>query len=323
MGSVALEVAIGLVFTFLVLSLICSVLSELLAGLLSLRAINLQRGIQSLLSDSSDPNGNPLANLIYKHGLVQGLFRDSMPDKLRLTISIFGTTLPSYIPATTFTSALLDVVAPANGQSRTIEQVRASTLQLPDSKAKQALLSLIADSGTSIEVFRHRVERWFDDSMDRAAGWYKRKTQVIILVLALLVTIATNTDTLRLATSLWRDAALRQATVELAEDYAKKQTSAAEKQPDLGDSLEKIQQLKSKLPAPIGWSTLDRPLASSERPSRKAVLFGYAATGLGWLFTVLAISLGAPFWFDVLNKFMSVRSTIKPREKSPEEASKD
>jgi hypothetical protein len=44
---------------------------------------------------------------------------------------------------------------------------------------------------------------------------------------------------------------------------------------------------------------------------------------LGWLFTALALSLGAPFWFDLLNKFMVVRSTIKPREKSGVERSKD
>jgi hypothetical protein len=43
----------------------------------------------------------------------------------------------------------------------------------------------------------------------------------------------------------------------------------------------------------------------------------------GWLLTALAISLGAPFWFDLLNKIMVIRSTVKPHEKSPEEASED
>jgi hypothetical protein len=43
----------------------------------------------------------------------------------------------------------------------------------------------------------------------------------------------------------------------------------------------------------------------------------------GWLLTALAVSLGAPFWFDTLNKIMVVRSTVKPSEKSRDEASKD
>lgn len=44
---------------------------------------------------------------------------------------------------------------------------------------------------------------------------------------------------------------------------------------------------------------------------------------LGWLLTTLAISLGAPFWFDTLNRLMVVRSTIKPQEKSQTQKSKD
>jgi hypothetical protein len=51
----------------------------------------------------------------------------------------------------------------------------------------------------------------------------------------------------------------------------------------------------------------------------------YSSLGImaGWLLTGMAISLGAPFWFDTLNKFMVVRSTIKPQEKSQIEQSKD
>ena len=44
---------------------------------------------------------------------------------------------------------------------------------------------------------------------------------------------------------------------------------------------------------------------------------------LGIIFTALAVSQGAPFWFDLLNKFIVIRSTIKPHEKSPEQPSKD
>jgi hypothetical protein len=47
------------------------------------------------------------------------------------------------------------------------------------------------------------------------------------------------------------------------------------------------------------------------------------ATILGWLLTAFAATMGAPFWFDVLNKVMVIRSTVKPHEKSPEEASED
>ena len=44
---------------------------------------------------------------------------------------------------------------------------------------------------------------------------------------------------------------------------------------------------------------------------------------LGWIITALAAAVGAPFWFDLLNKVMVIRSTVKPHEKSPEESSED
>ena len=50
---------------------------------------------------------------------------------------------------------------------------------------------------------------------------------------------------------------------------------------------------------------------------------GWPIKLLGWIITILAASLGAPFWFDMLNKIMVVRNTIKPQEKSKDEKSKD
>jgi hypothetical protein len=44
---------------------------------------------------------------------------------------------------------------------------------------------------------------------------------------------------------------------------------------------------------------------------------------LGIFLTSLAVSQGAPFWFDLLNRFITIRSTVKPREKSAEQPSKD
>jgi hypothetical protein len=31
----------------------------------------------------------------------------------------------------------------------------------------------------------------------------------------------------------------------------------------------------------------------------------------GWVLTIVAVSLGAPFWFDTLNRFMSLRAAGK------------
>ena len=88
---------------------------------------------------------------------------------------------------------------------------------------------------------------------------------------------------------------------------------------DLGCKLtNSLTQLKA-LGIPIGWSA-----DAFETNSRGIPLpSGWPLKIIGWLITAFAACLGAPFWFDALNKLMVVRSTVKPQEKSRDERSKD
>ena len=40
----------------------------------------------------------------------------------------------------------------------------------------------------------------------------------------------------------------------------------------------------------------------------------------GWLFTVLAVSLGTRFWFDTLDKLVSIRSGVKPKKEDKKDS---
>src|SRR5207302_946659 len=84
------EVGIGVVFVFLLLSLVTSTLTEWVAGIFALRSKTLVTGIRELLND---PEGKGLAQAIYDHPLIKGLMRDGK--------------LPSYIPSATFALALM------------------------------------------------------------------------------------------------------------------------------------------------------------------------------------------------------------------------
>jgi len=91
--------------------------------------------------------------------------------------------------------------------------------------------------------------------------------------------------------------------------------------------LAKSQCELNSLGLPVGWSGADGDILLTW-PGWHWKMYGgwwwqIYWHGVGWLLTALAISLGAPFWFDLLNKFIVVRSTVKPKEKSPEEKSKD
>ncbi len=308
-SSAILDVAIGIAFVFLFLSLVCSVINEGMSSIFSLRAKNLVAGINSLFSEGRAPSGQLFVQEIYQHGLIRGLFKDppsqQAPDALSLASKRFrGVNLPSYIPSQTFALALVDIIAPSDGEnSRTLQEVRDAVGKLPEGPAKKALTTLLADTTRDIAEFQKKVEDWFNDSMERAAGWYKRQAQLILLAIGLVVAVGLNVDTIKLTRSLWSNPVQRQAMLDLAQKTVNDNKTAMQDDKDLKAQVDKLAALGDQLPFPLGWHAM---------PERS---WSYWLEALaGWLITALALSLGAPFWFDTLNKFMAVRSAVKPKE---------
>ena len=329
LGLEMLDVAIGIIFIYLLLSLVCSALNEMIELKLKSRAINLERGIRELLNGAGTKDNAPanpeedVVARLYKHPLIGGLFQGSYQPKSK--------NLPSYIPARNFALALMDIVCTGNddrysGSSGATAENRRSVLSnefmalraacsaFPQKNVREALIPLVDAAGPSANGARQNIEAWFDSSMDRVSGWYKRRAQKIILGLGLVITVAINADTVAILNSLNQGPALRSTLVEAAQEYAKlqPQDSVAAPQQRVTDAMKQIRELG----LPIGWNSNDARLIPRTAGGWLLKLFG-------WLLTGMAITLGAPFWFDLLNKFMVIRSTVKPHEKSPEEASED
>jgi hypothetical protein len=328
-GSTIFDVAIGMIFVYLLLSLICSAANELIEARLKYRAKDLELGIRNLLGD---PN---LSDRLYGHALVAGLFSKDQGK-------------PSYIPSRTFSLALLNLLtssdqaveSPPNLVANPIASIREAIEKLPSTgstdRLKQALSSLLDDAQGDLDKFRKNVEDWYDAAMDRVSGWYKRRVHTIILILGLGISIALNADTSYVARHLLSDPALRNSLVAASQAYAQKQNpeqaggaQGGSQQSPQTAFTDNYRMLKG-LGLPLGWNNdvddehLRWPggrLWKSEVRSDwySQIRFHW----LGWILTALAISLGAPFWFDMLNKFVVVRSTVKPKEKSPEEKSKN
>lgn len=236
-GSLALEIAISLSLLYLLLGLMCSVLNEWMAGILNMRAKNLWDGVRNLLYDSK---GTGLAKQLYDHALVKNLGKPGQ--------------LPSYVPSRAFALDLFDLVAPVHDSTttRTLQDIRNSVANISNEQVKTTLVALIDDAGDDLKKARENVERWYDDAMDRVSGWYKRKTQVFILVWALAVTLSVNADTILIANTLAHDATLRTSLVAMAEVTAKEALPQDAKQ-----AMERIKQMSAeteKLGLPIGWS---------------------------------------------------------------------
>jgi hypothetical protein len=357
-GSVILDVAIGMAFVYLLLSLIASVIQEMLAAFMQLRAANLERGLRSLFSGDSLRSEMDLVNCIYDHGLVRGLYSDPLKDSNKiqsrfrkmmdavrqlarrligispdkpLTIQANPLLLPSYIPSRTFALALIDVLNADKEQGYRAMSSITKALAEHDNKAAQALLTLAIDARGDVGVFQRNLEEWYNDAMDRVSGWYKRYTQRVLVVIGLLLAVAFNVNSVRVARTLWLDRDARQAMVDAAGNYAKEHPAAANQAApaDAGKLKEQLQsnvdvfsQVTTSALLPLGWKHPWHFYEDYFRAAPKDAIFAALTILAGWGMTALAISFGAPFWFDTLNKFMVVRSTVKPQEKSKTETAK-
>jgi hypothetical protein len=484
-GSNILEVAIGIIFIYLLLSLICTALNEGIASLFDKRGKNLLEGIKNLLND---PKFTGLAQQVYNHGLIGGISQyASNPGK--------RTRLPSYMSATNFSLALLDILAArgalaskygdllANAESAddayeealkaaarapndprlaqavsqakavreqartTLETVAAqaktaydqavqaanaapgdanlaklavqakntadginatvkmldarraavasaktprevqlllaagTTLKealafardfaarnpdplgniqeglrrLPEGHTKETLLVLVDKTRREVttiehqaEAFRENLEGWFNNSMERVGGWYKRWTQRILLWLAAFLVIASNADTVMLVKRISNDNVLRASLVAVAADMVKAQpgpqnaapspegteaapalegtaagpitdgTATPTRTPGAGDrrsnpDLQMVLDTAANLELPIGWSLNPKDPGYYRSPEPTPEYAGWAFYKLfGLLISVLAVSLGAPFWFDLLSKVVNLRSAGTP-----------
>ena len=290
LGLNILDTAIGLVFVYLMLSLTCTALNEWIAGMLSRRSKTLYEGIKTLLEDPKKPT---LLADFYAHPLVHDLHH---ADKK-----------PAYIEPRTFSLVLLDLLVPSDPKaSRTMASVRQAVANLPaDSTTRKTLSILLDQAGDSLLKLEQDMEAWFNGAMDRVSGWYKQRTQVIVLTIAALLSIATNADTFAIATALANNSALREAVIAQAKTYmetAKPLEAAPANQPTVNERISQLQQLG----IPLGWKS---------RPSQPGDWWNKLA---GLALTAFAVSLGAPFWFDLLNRFMNIRAGGK----SPEERAK-
>jgi hypothetical protein len=326
-GSSVLDVAIGLILVYLIISLVCTAANEALASFFRWRANNLREGIRNLL-DGPHPSSSEWAQKFYAHPLIQGLYRQGRK--------------PSYIPSRAFALALTDLVLPADVAARvsTAQELREAIAASPAPPRMKQVLRLLVDeadrSSKAGEVLRlqgvldiqkldtlfnqvqQQIEIWFNNSMERVSGWYKRRVQAWTIGIAVGLTVALNADSVLIGRRLARDSALRSVLVAQAEQMVQQPAAIVVSGTPAGtavqDTTARVQLLQERihelntLGIPMGWPDPDGP------PRGRS---WFLLKVMGLLLTAGAASLGAPFWFDMLNKFMSVRSAGKAPEESP------
>jgi hypothetical protein len=352
--SDALEVAIGLTFVFLLVSLALTAIVEFIEAKLKTRGFGLHEGVVEMLDDAEHPDsGRNAAKAVYSHPLVQGLYIGQYETAIEKKL------LPSYLPSRNFALALLDQVL--SGRVNAAVSVASLPVQAPFSdrlllaaerveneQLRRAMLLALQVGGNDIERVTRHLEDWFNGAMERVSGRYKRRSQKMLFLIGLLSAVLLNVNTLTIADALSKDATLRRAVVAQAEVSAAQaplrsaaDPAAAEPSSDSasGPTAKQVaklvmaqgQQIRQieQIGLPIGWTEhakrmLMQPLqgpqdtgpdGASGVPAYQLVLGGMHIV-LGYLFTALAVSLGAPFWFDMLNRLIVVRGALKSQEKT-------
>jgi hypothetical protein len=186
---------------------------------------------------------------------------------------------------------------------------------LPDGHTKESLRTIIDDVQRSLlageqeyDKLRQGLEHWFDDAMDRFSGWYKRNTGLFSLCLGAILVVLLNADTVAVADKLSKDSALRSAAVSAAETAVQSDTDK------LDENRHKLINDVLNVGLPLGWNDPQKTLITA---SKDPIAFAEHAIRkcLGLAISIIAISLGAPFWFDTLRRFVNVRgSGPKPKK---------
>jgi len=354
-----LTIVIGIIFVLLLLSLLATTMMELLSSLFSLRSRNLVKALRNMLA-SSDPN-----EVLVDEFQRNSLYRHLTQQYGRRRASSVG---PSYMNAETFQSILFDVILKGDDMNNLEARLDA----LPDEDLRNVLKQLLRESGGQLDLFRLEVQNWYNSVMDRAAGWYKRYTQKILLFMGLGIAVVFNADTLALYDRLSNDPETLEQLANAAEQYVAARERVAQlpqaapttgpvdpapTTPDPAEPTTDDPSFGDRAPAdPFGTSTTVQPPASTEQPASTTYLYSDEEAGdkdfrssleelkgllnneiaeirrplgLGWegvdlralsrfdlmskifgyILTALAVSLGAPFWFDLLKKLVNIRSS--------------
>jgi hypothetical protein len=322
-NSAVLDLAIGLVFCFLTVSLATGTIVEAIASLFAIRASTLRKGIGQLVNDNSFSG---LAKEIYAHAAV-----NPRGDGTDASASAWNRKNPAYIDRQLFGQAMLDIlkISPevANAANNpnaplgkpTVAALKtavdsalkvASTAQgktAPDDQLQELLYGIIERSLGDPDKIKQEMIAWFDNAMDRVSGWYKRWTQLIALIVALILATTLNINAIDVAKALWTQP-------KLAEDLTKSlpandaaDTSNGKKE---GNPTAILRRLDTTLP--VGWP--DGFWYDKDNDTGKVTLLGISdrvfwIAVIGWLITALSTLFGAPFWFDLLQNFIRLKGT--------------
>ncbi|HEY8005620.1 MAG TPA: hypothetical protein VIE66_02170 [Methylocella sp.] len=285
-NSTIIDVAIGLVLSFLSVSLAASAMTEAISSWRQWREKTLANGVRALLNyDEKDPK-RQLALDLYKNALINPLASGVAETFEDLTHK------PAYIDSRQFALAFYNTLG-GESPAAVIDKIQ-------DNQLKAAMQALWAASSNDIDKFKNNIAVWFDNSMDRLSGWYKKQTQMVSFLVALAIAALFNVNVLYESAQIWTHPA---AVANLATLHFDEPSDASHPE---NYAIMASKLYKALEPAYlVGW--VEGP--SPKWNNRESWLIAVSS----WVIVACSALFGASFWFDILKNLIHLRGTgLKP-----------
>ncbi len=159
-----------------------------------------------------------------------------------------------------------------------------------------------------IDFLRREIETSFNQAMDRASGVYKRNAKGVAIMLGVIIAASSNADAFHMINRLSKDSAIRNTIINNAGEILWQSPQSALNL----DALKNQTDLAlNDISLPLGWT--DTNLKQQVLSQKGGIpVFRHLSIFAGWVLSGIAIAMGAPFWFDILNKIVNVRNSGKP-----------
>lgn len=284
-----LNIVIGIVFVLLLFSLLATAVLEVLAAALSLRARHLRHTLENMLGEKMDAF---VRHPLFRQCTYAANYRQARPSAYHL---------PAYLSRQVFATVLQDVLYGDDSS-----QAEARLQNMEEGDAKRMLQYLLRRAGNDPTALRAQAELWFDEVMQRSTDWYRRSVKWWLLGIGMALALLFNVDTIQMYHSISSNITTQRLLVELASDFVA-QTATVESGDTsalaldqavarVDSALQRVEYIRS--PLGLGWYGTD----SGER-----TFPWWLSKLLGWLLTAVAVTLGAPFWFDLLRMLLGMR----------------
>jgi len=316
---VSIDILLGLSEVMLLTSMAVTVLAQFVTGVLNSRGRHLLYGLARLLQQIDPEVEEKAARRIAGTILMHPMIRDGMgrygstihrEEFTKLLMDLASGNVPWEIAERLGdeTRAILMALLEKNGVTdpkAVLENARLLALELEIDKPE--LASNIRQSMALLEAakgqFVAKINTWFDQSIDRIGERFTLSTRIITVACSLVVACAIQLDTIQLINRLSIDTELRNSLVQKAVEMGEKVETTPETLYQLsGQNKEDIKQL-------LQLGIVNVPKSFEDWRSNWV-----SVSPLGIAFTVMLLSLGAPFWYNALKNLLELRSSLASQD---------